>query len=312
MRSRREVVARARDPRPSADRKFCPQNEVRFRLPGRDWTIGGYFLGSASDTTASRVCLGFPLKSLDRIDGEGRSHGEFSPRFCLASCGFHVRAARFSSTGSARRIFLLFAGGKNNIPIPRNLAGELRRCAIGVIFNRWMETSLGFGSLTAERGVSNLLDAFPFQISNHVAVAISRSKKKKSRDPAKGPRVADNMTNACSARLLAGRARSTVCFRVAWGPRRSVKGRVEHALGEITTRDARRGLFAAASTLPSRVADGPTLDSSPRIAPRRGVGREERVGVGGGAQRVEFYFIFQTREAGCVARGPNRARCASR
>ena len=136
--------------------------------------------------------------------------------------------------------------------------------------------------------------------------------KKKSRDPAKEPQVADNMTNACSARLLAGRARFTVCFRVAWGPGRSVKGRVEHALGEITTRDARRGLFAAASTLPSRVADGPTLDSSPRIAPRRGVGREERDGVGGGAQRVEFYFIFQTREAGCVARGPNRARCASR
>ena len=82
--------------------------------------------------------------------------------------------------------------------------------------------------------------------------------------------------------------------------------------GAGRTRDARRGLFAAASTLPSRVADGPTLDSSPRIAPRRGVGREERDGVGGGAQRVEFYFIFQTREAGCVARGPNRARCASR
>ena len=126
--------------------------------------------------------LGFPLKSLDRIDGEGRSRGEFSPRFCLASCGFHVRAARFSSTGSARRIFLLFAGGKNNIPIPRNLAGELRRCAIGVIFNRWMETSLGFGSLTAERGVSNLLDAFPFQNSYHVAVAISRSKVPRSRE----------------------------------------------------------------------------------------------------------------------------------
>ena len=174
-----------------------------------------------------------------------------------------------------------------------------------------METSLGFGSLTAERGVSNLLDAFPFQNSYHVAWRF-REAKKKFRDPAKGPRVADNMTNACSARLLAGRARFTVCFRVAWGPRRSVKGRVEHALGEITTRDARRGLFAPASTLPSRVADGPTLDSSPRIAPRRGVGREERDGVGGGAQRVEFYFIFQTREAGCVARGPNRARCASR
>ena len=176
-------------------------------------------------------------------------------------------------------------------------------------FHRWMETSLGFGSLTAERGVSNLMDAFPFQISDHVAVAISR---KKSREPAKGPQPVADMTNACSARLLAGRARCTVCFRVAWGPRRSVKGRVEHALGEITTRDARRGLFAPASTLPSRVADGPTLDSSPRIAPRRGVGREERDGVGGGAQRVEFYFIFQTREAGCVARGPNRARCASR
>ena len=62
-----------------------------------------------------------------------------------------------------------------------------------------------------------MLDAFPFQISNHVAVAISRSKKKKSRDPAKEPQVADNMTNACSARLLAGRARFAVCFGLLGG-----------------------------------------------------------------------------------------------
>ena len=167
-------------PRPSADRKFCPQTRL---VSPRGKRLDDWGFWAALPTRHLIEFSWFPLKARSNRR-RGRSHGEFSPRFCLASCGFHVRAARFSSTGSARRIFLL-RRRKNNIPIPRNLAGELRRCAIRVIFNRWMETSLG---LDPDRGAwgLNLLDAFPFQNSNHVAVAISRSKKK-SRDPARAP-----------------------------------------------------------------------------------------------------------------------------
>ena len=40
-----------------------PKTRLGFGLAGRDWTIGGYFLGIASATTASRVSLGFLLKA---------------------------------------------------------------------------------------------------------------------------------------------------------------------------------------------------------------------------------------------------------
>ena len=173
-----------------------------------------------------------------------------------------------------------------------------------------METSLRFGSLTAERGVSNLMDAFPFQISNHVAVAISR---KKSREPAKGPQPVADMTNACSARLLARSSTFSGCFRGCFGGLVGlVKGRVERPGGDHNARRAPRTFRPGIHPSFARRGRTHARQRSPRIAPRRGVGREERDGVGGGAQRVEFYFIFQTREAGCASRGPNRARCASR
>ena len=181
-----------------------------------------------------------------------------------------------------------------------------------------METSLGFGSLTAERGVSNLMDACPFQISNLVAVAISRSKVPRSRE---GASVADTMTNGHKCLLISQTARRSStfsgCFRGCLGALsvNRVKGRVERPGGgsqrETRAEDFSRRrppFFRASGTDPRSTAL--TSNSAASRSRARGEGRSGRRGA---ARRVlPTVFYFQTREAGCASRGPNRARCASR
>ena len=133
-----------------------------------DW---GLFFGHRFRHDGQSGFPGVSVKSLDRIDGEGRSRGEFSPRFGLSFVWLNIQSGAIFVTGAARLIFLRFAGEKNIRS--QNLTGcfgwlenkIMCRCAmIGAMISKPMDGN-EFGVWIPDRG------AWGFELDGCVSVS---------------------------------------------------------------------------------------------------------------------------------------------